>query len=286
MAHAQGARADPAAVDVETVQVLRAGNPPSALDWTQLWRYRDVYRYLAWRNLSVRYKQTVFGVVWAVARPLALSGVMAVVVSLLRGAAFGDEFPAIVTATLLWGLVRSGVGLAAESLVASPDLVRKVYFPRLWLPAAATTVGLVDVCVAAPFLIAALWWMGALSVGWTVLLAPLILAQVTVLAGGLGAGLAAVNVRFRDVRYAVPFLVQVWFFATPILYRVSDVPARWRWVLWCNPAAGPVAALRAALLGGALPWGLWGASAAVTVVLAWVGLRVFACMERRFADVI
>ncbi len=258
-----------------------------ALDWRELWRYRELVAFLALRDVTVRYKQAAFGMLWAIVQPLAALAVFIVVFDRLAGVpSDGVPYPlfALVGMTF-WTLFSGGVNAATTSLVANSALVTKVYFPRVAAPLASVLPRLVDFGVTLVLLALFLLVTGVLP-GPQVVLLPLVALWAVVLAFGVGLTLATVQVRFRDAHHALTLLVQLWLYASPVAYPSSLVPAQWRWAYALNPVAGLLDTARWVVLDSRPPG--WPAlvSLGVTGVLLAVGVRVFAAGERRFADVI
>ena len=254
-----------------------------------LWRYRDLAWLLTWRDLKVRYKQTVLGAAWALLQPLLATAVFTLIFG--RYAAIPSEgvpYAVFVYAGLLpWTYVSGAVTNASQSLLANASLVTKVYFPRVVIPASACFAGLVDLAVAATVLAAMVALSGARPTLAGLALLPLLVALLFLLALGLGLWLSALKVEFRDFQYLVPFLIQVWLFLTPVIYPAAIVPGRVRLLLALNPLVGLVEAFRAAALGHrAVSWPLLAASAASTALILASGLWYFRRVERSFADVI
>jgi lipopolysaccharide transport system permease protein len=243
---------------------------------------------MAWRDIQLRYRQTLLGVSWAVLQPLLTTLVFAVFFGRLGGIpSDGLPYPIFALAGLIpWQLFAFAMLQSSASLVDNQHIVRKVYFPRVIIPLASLGAGVLDFLVAFLLLVGAMAWY-RISPSWRLLaVAPLVLlALVTAL--GVGLWLATLNVRYRDVRYTVPFLSQLWLLATPVAYPASIVPDRWRLVLGLNPMAGVVEGFRWALLGaGQVSGGLLAISTAVAGALLVSGLFYFRRMERGFADVI
>lgn len=252
----------------------------------EVWRYRELLGFLAWRDISVRYKQTALGVAWAVLQPVATVLIFTLVFAGMTSSAdIAAPYPLFALCGLVpWQLFAYALSQSSQSLVNSERLLTKVYFPRLVIPLASVAAGLADFGVAAVAVIVAMIAYGAMP-GWSALAAPLFIGQALAAALGVGLWLSALNVQYRDVRFVVPFLTQFWLFATPVAYPATAIAQPWRWVLGLNPMAGAVEGLRWALLGGPGPDPLWLAlSATITVSVLAGGLFYFRAMERGFAD--
>ncbi len=266
--------------------VIRPQQGWADLGLGELWAYRELLGMLAWRDLAVRYKQTALGVLWVVLQPLAM--VLVFTIALGRIAVFRDPaapYPLLVLGGLLpWILVARGLVDGGGALSANQRLLGKVYFPRAALPAAAVLAALADLLIA---LVLAL---GVLAVwghppGTATLLLPLLLIQTLLLALGVGWWVSALDGRWRDVRHTIPFLAQLWFFASPIAYPLAAVDAAWRWLYMFNPLTGLVEGFRWCLLGAPAPPGvLLATSACLAVGLAGSGLLLFRRWERDLAD--
>lgn len=233
---------------------IRPSRGIADLGLRELWQRRELWYFLTWRDLKIRYRQTVFGFAWAVLQPVALTIVFSVFLGFLaRVPSDGVAYPAFVLAGLVpWTLFSSGLLAASNSLVQGRDIISKVYFPRLLLPLSAATSHLLDFAIATLVLIIALLFFGftaSLSLLWV----PLIAAQTFLVSVVLGTLMSAINARYRDVQYALPLAVQVWLFLTPVAYPSSLVPDQWQWVYGLNPLAGVVEAFRWALLGSTPP---------------------------------
>ncbi|MFW5857501.1 MAG: ABC transporter permease [Planctomycetota bacterium] len=284
---------DSRSADLPPLTVIRPAEGWTPVDFGELWRYRDLFVYLSWRNVAIRYKQTLFGILWALLQPLVQSGIFAIFLGhFAKMPSDGQPYFLFALCGMLpWSFFRESVNTASVSMVASTDLVTKVYFPRIWIPASAVMVGLVDFCVAMGGLLAVLvlyWYKGLFS--WTleptILLVPLLLLIMLALGLGLGMIFTALNVRYRDVKYAVPFLLQCGLFATPVVYPASIIEAPWRSLLGLNPMAGVVETFRAIVLTEPAPWDMLVSSGAAALLVLAIGLKVFRRMESHFADVI
>jgi lipopolysaccharide transport system permease protein len=259
-----------------------------ALRLAELWQYRELLYFLAWRDIKIRYKQTVLGAAWAILQPFLTMVVFSLFFGhLARIPSDGIPYPLFSYAALVpWTFFSSGVQQSTNSLVASSDLITRVYFPRLVVPIATTLSGVVDFALAFVVLLGMMAWYGVWPGANVVWLPPLLLLA---LAASLAVGLwlSALNVNYRDVRFAVPFLIQLWLFATPIAYPASLVGQPWRAILGLNPMAGVVEGFRWALLGTASrPGPTIAVSAAVTLVALVGGGFYFRRMEKSFADLV
>jgi lipopolysaccharide transport system permease protein len=259
------------------------------IDLGELWRYRELLYFLTLRDVKVRYKQTALGAAWAVLQPLATMLVFSLFFGRVAGnPSSGVPYPLFVLAGLVpWMFFSNALTQAGQSVVGNQNLVTKIYFPRLIIPMGAVGAGLVDLAVSFVMLVVLMLWFG-MTPGWSFALVPLFTFGLVIAALGVGTLLSALTVAYRDFRYAVPFLVQFWMFATPCIYMqttVSSNPALMR-LLPLNPAYGLIANLRQAMLGGALDFYSLGVSTAVSVVLLIIGALYFRRVERDFADII
>ncbi|MEX2529303.1 MAG: ABC transporter permease [Gemmatimonadota bacterium] len=257
-------------------------------DFAEIWAYRELFFFLVWRDVKVRYKQTLLGAAWAILQPLLTMVVFSIFFGHL-GNIPSDDFPYPIfayTALLPWHLFAHSLTESGNSLVTNQELVTKVYFPRLVIPGASVVAGLVDFALAFTVLLAMMFYYG-ITLTWAILTLPafIFLACLTSLAVGLW--LAALNVQYRDVRYTIPFLTQFWLFITPIAYPVSLVPEKWRLLYGLNPMLGVVEGFRWALLGKA---DALNASVLVSVIMMVIlligGLFYFTKVEKTFADVV
>jgi lipopolysaccharide transport system permease protein len=269
---------------------VSVNSPPAGLalpDFGALVRARELLYYLMWRDVKVRYKQTVIGAGWAILQPLLAMLIFTLVFSrMARLDSEGVPYPLFAyTALAPWTFFASAVSLGGLSLVTNERLVTRVWFPRLIIPIAAIGGTLVDFALSSLVLVALMAMYGIVP-GIAVLTVPLFVMLALITALGVGTFLAAINVRYRDVRYVIPFLIQVWLFITPVAYSAELVPEEWRVVYALNPMVGVVQGFRWALLGSASPgWGIVSSVGAALVLLA-VGLMVFRRLEDSFADVI
>jgi lipopolysaccharide transport system permease protein len=281
------ANAEPAEHTVPSVRVFGAQRGWRLLDLRELWEFRELLYFLVWRDVKVRYKQTVLGVAWAVLQPVLYMVLFTVVFGRIAHLpSDGVPYPVFVLAGLLpWTFVANAVTSAGTSLVNNSNLITKVYFPRLIVPLGSVGAGLVDLGVSLVILLGLLWhYHVALTPG--ILLLPLVLVEALVVAIACGAMLSALTVTYRDFRYVVPFAVQMWMYATPVVYPATLVPDRWRPLLLLNPMAGVVEAFRSLALGRAVDWVLVAVSAGVSLIWLVVAAAYFARVERRFVDVV
>jgi lipopolysaccharide transport system permease protein len=259
-----------------------------SLNLRELWAYRELLYFFIWRDVKVRYKQTAIGAAWAVLQPLLTMLVFVVVFRKFANVP-SDGLPYSIfayTALLPWSLFAGAVNRSSLSLVGQASVISKVYFPRLLVPVSATVSGLVDFAAAFVLLIGMMIWFGVYP-GWGVLALPLFLLLALSTALAIGLWLSALNVKYRDVGHGIPFLMQLWMFASPIAYPVSMVPERWRLFYSLNPLAGVIEGFRWALLGKKSPdFGLITVSALVVALLLFTGMIYFKRRERTFADVV
>lgn len=268
--------------------VIEPGRGWFRLGLPELWENRELLYFLVWRDLKVRYRQTLFGAAWALIQPLLLMTVLTIFLGRVSGIAPSAlPYPLFVLAGLVpWTLFSQGLLASSGSLVNAANLLQKVYFPRLLLPIAALGSYLLDFAIAMAVLVAIMLYYGFLPSA-TILWLPLLTLLALAVPLAAGIWLAAVNVRYRDVRHAVPFLIQLWLFASPIAYAADLVPAGWQLIYRLNPMAGVVEGFRWALLGvGAPPIQSIAASVAMSAGLLVTGLVYFRRVERTFADVI
>ena len=267
--------------------VIESDETGVTLDLPDIWRYRELLYFLTWRDVKIRYKQTLLGAAWAIIQPLFAMLLFTLVFGkLARMPSDGVPYPLFAYAgLLLWTFFANALTNSGNSLVGSATLITKVYFPRLFIPAAAVAAGLLDLFIACLLLIPMLLYYH-LGLSWNLLMLPALILLATVLALAVGMLMSAMNVRYRDVRYALPFLIQLWLFASPVIYPSSIIPQRWRWLFALNPMTGIIEGFRAALLGRAFDWTLLGIALAITAALLIVSIYIFRRVEATFADVI
>ncbi len=272
----------------EHLTVIQAKPGWQIVDFAEMWRFRELLGFLIWRDVKVRYKQTILGAAWAILQPFAQMIVLSIffgrMVDMPTG---GIPYPLFVFAGLLpWTFFSNAIASAAGSVVGSQNMITKIYFPRLFIPASAIGVGLVDFCIAFGMLFLLMFYYGK-PPALTILVTPLLMLGLTAAALGIGTLLSALTVAYRDFRYVVPFMVQIWMFATPAVYMdATTVGPRWQWILPFNPANGLIQNFRYASLGRPLDWYSLSVSLAVTAVVLVVGCLYFRRVERSFADII
>lgn len=256
-------------------------------EFRDLWAHRDLFYFLAWRDVKVRYKQTVLGASWAILQPLLTMIVFTLLFGKLAHVpSEGEPYAIFSYAGLLpWNFFSSAVTNSSNSLVGNANLITKVYFPRLVIPGAAVGAALVDFAIASLILLLMMPWYGV-PFGYHLLMLPPLVVLTTLVAAGVGMWTSALNVKYRDVRYALPFMMQMWMFVTPIIYPLSFIPTRWRWVLKLNPLSGVIEGFRDAIFGRPFHWQELWFSAGVTLVLLLYSGYSFRRMEHEFADVI
>ena len=271
-----------------TITVIEPKTGWVPVDFREIWNYRELLYFLTKRDIKVRYKQTVLGGLWAVIQPAFTMLVFTLFFGrLAKMPSDGLPYPIFVYAGLLpWTYFANAVSASGNSLVGSSNLITKVYFPRIVVPASAALAGLLDFFIALFVLAALMIWYQFLP-GPAILLFPFLVALTFLCAVGVGLWLSALNVQYRDIRYAIPFLVQVWMFVSPVIYPVSLVHGNYQWLLALNPMGGVIHAYRAALLGHQpIDWGLLGLSTLIILALFLGGLYYFRRMEKEFADVV
>jgi lipopolysaccharide transport system permease protein len=253
-----------------------------------LWRYRELLRFLVWRDVKIRYKQTVLGAAWAVIQPFITMIVFSVFFGRLAKMPT-DGIPGPIfwySALLPWTYFSSTIVSAGNSLVSNRDLITKVYFPRVIIPASTVFSGLVDFAIAFVLLIGMMLYYG-IPLSWGILVWPLAMTTLVVLALGAGMFLAALNINYRDIKYALPFGIQLLLFLTPIIYPSSIIPEKYQGLLALNPLSGIIEACRASLIPThAVDWKLFGASVLITLVTFVAGAIYFNRTQRSFADVV
>jgi lipopolysaccharide transport system permease protein len=268
--------------------IIKAGQTESQY-WKDLWRYRELFYFLAWRDILVRYKQTAIGIAWALIRPFLTMVVFTVVFgNLAKLPSEGVPYPILVFAAMLpWQFFANALSECSLSLITNSNLISKVYFPRLIVPASTVIVSFVDFLISGMILLALMIWYNFVP-DWSILTLPLFILIAFAAAMGAGLWLAALNVEYRDFRYIVPFIVQFGLYVSPVGFSSSIVPERWRLLYSLNPMVGVIDGFRWAILGGdsRLYWPGFILSVGLVGLLLVSGVWYFRKMERSFADVI
>lgn len=262
-----------------------------AIDWKELKEYRELFFYFAWRDVKVRYKQSVIGIAWAVIQPFTQMVVFTLFFNKVAGVQTGSEaVPYAIFSflgLLFWNYFSQALQRSANSLVDNQAVVTKVYFPRIIPPISSTIVSLIDFAFAGAVFVGLMFYFKfPPTVLGLVLLIPAILVTFTA-ASGIGLFLAAINVKYRDVKQALPFIIQIGLFVTPVIYPITAIPDRYQWLLYLNPMTGVINAMRASFLGdGTINWALTSLSVFVAILCFAGGLYYFKGREKEFADII
>lgn len=269
------------------VVVIQPSKSWVALNLRDLWHYRDLLYILTKRDVQVRYKQTILGAAWAIIQPLFTMLIFSLLFGKLANMpSDGIPYPIFAFAGLLpWTFFSNAVTNSGNSLVGNSNLVTKVYFPRMVIPMASVASGLIDFAVAFGLLILLMLYYG---IGFSInlLMLPVLILLTSLLAIGIGMWMSALNVKYRDIRYALPFLIQLGMFASPIIYPLSLVPEKWQWLMLLNPLAGQIEGYRAAFFGKPFNWLALAISAVLTFVILIYSAYNFRRMEKSFADLI
>ena len=266
---------------------IRASKRWTPLDLREIWAHRELLYFLVWRDLKVRYKQTLLGVSWVILQPILMTLVFAVFLGKIARVPSGNV-PYVLflySGLLPWTFFTNAVATSSHSLIASAEMITKVYFPRSLVPLAAVLVRLSDFLVASLILFVLMVYYGrALTIA--MLLVPFLVLHLTLLALSLGLLFAALNVKYRDIGTVLPVLLQLWLFASPVIYPTTFVPANWKWLYELNPLSGIITGFRAAFLGADFDWRSLLVSLGITLVLLVYSTFVFKRMEDEFADVV
>lgn len=270
------------------VTIIKPKKVFSLEDIKELWRFKELFYFLTWRDLKVRYKQTAIGVLWALFQPFITMIVFTVFFGkLAKMPSDGIPYPIFVyTGLLLWQFFSGSLGEISNSLITNKAIITKVYFPRLILPISAVITKFVDFLIASLILIGLMFYYGYTPNLTGLLILPILLIITFLAALGFGLFLAAINVRYRDVRYVLPFFIQMMLFLTPVIYPAS-ITGKYSWILALNPMTGVIKAARAAILGNApINWILLGISAGACIIMVIIGIIYFKKTERIFADIV
>lgn len=271
----------------EPLVVIQPGKKWSVLSFKDLWAYRELLFFLTWRDVKVRYKQTALGAAWAILQPLFMMIIFTIFFGRLAGVeSAGIPYPLFALAGLVpWTFFANSITASGNSLVGSANLITKVYFPRLIVPAAAMLAGLVDFLLA--FLLLCLMMIYyRVSLTLHILFLPVLVLLTALFGLGVGTWMSALNVKYRDVRFALPFLIQLWLFVSSVILPSSSLPQKWRWVLLFNPMSGIIEGYRSALFGLPFDWPALGIASLLTVLVLIYSIYSFSRVERSFADII
>jgi lipopolysaccharide transport system permease protein len=279
----------PAVPTQEPVLIIELGRTEKNY-WTDLWRYRELFLILAWRDLSVRYKQTVIGVLWAIIRPLLTMVVFTVIFGRVAKLPSDGDTPyalLVFAAMLPWTLFATSLGDASNSLIGNANLISKVYFPRLIVPTATIVTAFADFLISLVILLALMIYY-RFAPGWNILLLPVFTLLALLASLGPGFWITALNVKYRDFRYVIPFVTQFGLYISPVGFSSSVIPEEWRLIYSLNPMVGVIDGFRWCILGGASPiyWPGFALSLVVVAFFLWLGVSQFRKMERTFADII
>lgn len=257
--------------------------------WRDLWRYRELFYFLAWRDILVRYKQTAIGVAWALIRPLLTMIVLTIVFGkVAKLPSDGVPYPILVFAAMLpWQFFANAFSEAGNSLISNANMISKIYFPRLVIPTSAVIVSFVDFLISGAILVALMLWYGFLP-DWRIVMLPLFILIAFAAAMGAGLWMAALNVKYRDFRYIIPFVVQFGLYLSPVGFSSNVIPEQWRLVYSLNPMVGVIDGFRWAMLGGnaKLYWPGFVVSLCLVGLILVTGIMYFRKTEKSFADVI
>jgi lipopolysaccharide transport system permease protein len=271
----------------EPLVVIQPSRGWKLLSLKDIWAYRELLFFLTWRDVKVRYKQTALGAAWAILQPLFMMLIFTIFFGRLAGvASSGIPYPLFALAGLVpWTFFSNAIAASGNSLVGSSNLITKVYFPRLLVPAAAMLAGLVDFALAfAMFCVLMIYYGVAPTM--QVLVLPVLILLTALFALGVGTWMSALNVKYRDVRFALPFLIQLWLFVSSVIMPSSSLGPKWRRLLLLNPMSGIIEGYRAALFGLPFDWTALGIAALITVAVLIYAFYSFARVERSFADII
>ncbi len=269
------------------VTIITPPDRSAGLRFTRLWEFRELIYIFAIRDIKVRYKQTALGVAWAVIQPVTVMLIFTLLFGrLAKIPSDGVPYPVFVfSGLLMWNFFSAGISSCSNSLVGSSAMISKVYFPRMVIPLSSVAVSGVDFIVSA-FVLLVLMASYGIAPTWQLCLLPLLILGIVISVLGLGLWLSAITVTFRDFRFVVPFMVQIWMYVTPVIYPISFIPESFRWLIYFNPVVGWVSGARSAFLGTPIDWLAIGASFVISILMFIMGVRYFNNAERRFADVV
>lgn len=271
----------------EPLVVIQPGRSWKLISFKDLWAYRELLFFLTWRDVKVRYKQTALGAAWAILQPLFMMVIFTIFFGRLAGVdSAGIPYPLFALAGLVpWTFFANAITQSGNSLVGSAHLITKVYFPRLIVPAAAMLAGLVDFALAFVLFVLMMIYYG-MAPTVHVLFLPVLILMTALFALGVGTWMSALNVKYRDVRFALPFLIQIWLFVSSVILPSAALPQKYRWLLMLNPMSGIIEGYRSALFGLPFDWTAIGVAAVITVAVLLYAIYSFTRVERSFADII
>jgi lipopolysaccharide transport system permease protein len=271
----------------EPLVVIQPSRKWNLLNLKDVWAYRELLFFLTWRDVKVRYKQTALGAAWAILQPLFMMLIFTIFFGRLAGVgSSGIPYPLFALAGLVpWTFFANAITASGNSLVGSAHLITKVYFPRLIVPAAAMLAGLVDFVLAFILLcLLMIYYRVTLTVH--ILFLPVLILLTALFSLAVGTWMSALNVKYRDVRFALPFLIQLWLFVSSVILPSSSIPPKWRWLLLFNPMSGIIEGYRSALFGLPFDWPALSAAAVLTLLVLLYAIYAFTRVERSFADII
>jgi lipopolysaccharide transport system permease protein len=271
----------------EPLVVIQPNKRLSLLSFKDIWAYRELLFFLTWRDVKVRYKQTALGAAWAILQPLFMMIIFTIFFGRLAGvASAGIPYPLFALAGLVpWTFFSNSITASGNSLVGSANLITKVYFPRLIVPAAAMLAGLVDFLLAFMLLVLLMFYY-RVTLTAQILFLPVLVILTALFSLGVGTWMSALNVKYRDVRFALPFLIQLWLFVSSVIVPSTSLPQKWRWLLMLNPMSGIIEGYRSALFGLPFDWPALGTASVLTIATLIYAIFAFGRVERSFADII
>jgi lipopolysaccharide transport system permease protein len=271
----------------EPLVVIQPTKRWSLLSFKDIWAYRELLFFLTWRDVKVRYKQTALGAAWAILQPLFMMIIFTIFFGRLAGVgSSGIPYPVFALAGLVpWTFFSNAITASGNSLVGSANLITKVYFPRLIVPTAAMLAGLVDFVLAFILLVLLMLYYQIVPT-IQLLFLPVLVLLTALFSLGVGTWFSALNVKYRDVRFALPFLIQLWLFVSSVILPSTAIPLKWRWLLTLNPMSGIIEGYRSALFGLPFDWPALGIASALTILTLVFAIYAFARVERSFADII
>ena len=277
---------DPALPD-KPIVLNDAQASSTAFNLHDIWAYRELLYFLTWRDIKVKYKQTAMGAAWAIIQPLFMVIVFAVFFGLFMQVPT-DNMPHLVffyCGLMPWIFFSTALGMCSNSLINNTNLITKIYFPRTIIPLSTIGAGLPDLLITVAILFSIMFYYGYAPT-WHLLMLPVMLLLMMWLATGFGIWLAAMTVRFRDIRHALPFVIQLWFFTTPIVYPLSVVPQKWHWAMYLNPMTGIIEGVRSAIAGRNFNWTAIEISAGIALAIFMASIYAFRRLEKSFADLL